>query len=451
METDHSYYWNAISFRGNTMPLAIVGDGLMGVSLGYFLTQKGVPVEVFESPPFFDVLTRPVNLEDGTVIDPCFQPILSKDGELLQLCAELGISEQLQSYQTNLGFFIDNEIHPMNHVPELLRFLPLGWIDRLRLGSMLLRAQFVKDWYQLENINAEKWLVRWSGQRVFNKFWQPLLKAKFDGNINTIPATYIWAWLTRMAVNRSSIQTQFLTGGNSTLRRAMIKRIEAAGGVIHQDGPVQTVIIEQNRARKIRLPQETQPVDRVAVTIQLPQFRRLLAGNRPDYDQFLKKTESLGNVCLLLVLNRPLTTYSTISICDGTIPFERIEITTYTDARHDGQYYLAYLPKFIAPDSPWQDKTDEEITENWLGHLKTIFPDFERGWISHAIVNRTRHAEPLHRVNSSHLIPNIRTPIDNLYLVTTDQIYPTPTTGEAIIEHAERATQMIVEDLANAS
>jgi len=433
------------------MPLAIVGDGLMGVSLGYFLTQKGVPVEVFETPSSFSELAGPIELENGAIIDPCFQPILSKDGELLHLCTELGIADLLQSHQTNLGFFIDDEIHPMNRVSELLRFVPLGWIDRLRLGRTLLQAQRIRDWYKLENIDAQEWLIQWGGQRVFDKFWQPLLKTKFDGNIDKIPATYIWAWLARMAVNRSSIETQFLTGGNSKLRQAMIKRIEAAGGVTHQDNPVQTVIITQNRVQKIRLPQETQPVDRVAVTTQLPQFRRLLAGNRPDYDQFLKKTESLGNVCLLLVLNRPLTTYSTISICDDTIPFERIETTTYTDARHDGQYYLAYLPKFIAPDSPWQDKTDEEIIENWLEHLKTIFPNFERDWISHAIVNRTHHAEPLHRVNSSHLIPNIRTPIDNLYLVTTDQIYPTPTTGEAIIEHAERATQMIVEDLANAS
>jgi len=370
---------------------------------------------------------------------------------LLQLCAELGISDQLQSHQTNLGFFVDDEIRPMNHVPELLRFLPLGWIDRLRLGITLLRTQFVKDWYQLENINVEEWLIRWSGQRVYDKFWQPMLIAKFGDNIDRIPATYIWAWLARMAVNRSSIETQFLIGGNNELRRAMIKRIEAAGGVIHQDNPVQTVIIVQNRVQKIRLSHETQPYDRVVVTTQLPQFRRLLAGNRPDYDQFLKKTESLGNICLLLVLNRPLTTYSTISICDDTIPFERIETTTYADAQHDGQYYLVYLPKFVDPDSAWQDKTDEEVIDNWLQHLKMIFPNFERDWLSHTVVNRTRHAEPLHRVNSSHLIPNIRTPIDNLYLVTTDQIYPTPTTGEAIIEHAERATQMIVEDLVNAS
>ena len=231
----------------------------------------------------------------------------------------------------------------------------------------------------------------------------------------------------------------------------MRKHIEAAGGVIHQDNPVQTVIIIQNRVQKISLPQETQPVNRVAITTQLPQFRRLLAGNRPDYDQFLKKTQSLGSICVLLVLDRPLTQYSTISICDDTIPFERIETTVYTDTRHANPYHLIYLPKFTAPDSPWQDKPDEEITRVWLEHLKIIFPDFKQDWISHSIVNRTPHAEPLHRVNSSHLIPNIRTPIDNLYLVTTDQIYPTPTTGESIIEHAERATEMIVEDITNAT
>jgi uncharacterized protein with NAD-binding domain and iron-sulfur cluster len=106
------------------------------------------------------------------------------------------------------------------------------------------------------------------------------------------------------------------------------------------------------------------------------------------------------------------------------------------------------VSKSITPDSPWRDKSDEDIKEEWLRHLKTIFPDFDRDWISHDVINRTQHAEPLHRVNTSHLLPNIRTPIDNLYLVTTDQIYPTTTTaGESIIEHAEQATEMIVEDV----
>ena len=112
------------------MQFAIVGDGLMGISLGYFLSQKGVTVEIFETPPFFGELAKPVNLEDGTVIDPCFQPILSKDGELLHLCAKLGIADQLQTHKTNLGFFIDGKIRPANHVSELLRFLPLGLVGR---------------------------------------------------------------------------------------------------------------------------------------------------------------------------------------------------------------------------------------------------------------------------------------------------------------------------------
>ena len=31
------------------MKVGIVGAGIMGISLGYFLTQKGVEVEIFES------------------------------------------------------------------------------------------------------------------------------------------------------------------------------------------------------------------------------------------------------------------------------------------------------------------------------------------------------------------------------------------------------------------
>ena len=154
-----------------------------------------------------------------------------------------------------------------------------------------------------------------------------------------------------------------------------------------------------------------------------------------------------------MVLDQPLTEYSTISICDDTTPFEQIDITTYADTQRHGpdRHYLVYLSKSTIPDSPWQDKTEEEIKADWLQHLERMFPNFNKNQINYNVINRTRHAEPFHRVNSSHLIPNIRTPIENLYLATTDQIYPLPTTGEAVIEQAEQVTQMIVEDMTGAT
>lgn len=434
------------------MKVGIIGGGIMGITLGYYLTQQGAQVEIFEAAPTLGGLAGPLTLADGTDVDRFYHAILSSDAHLYNLCKELDITDQLRFNETKMGFYHEGKIYSMNSMLEFLRFPPLGWIDRFRLGLTVLYAQFIRDWQQLEGVSVEQWLTRLSGQRTFENIWRPMLKAKFDGGFEDTPATYIWARLVRMKSTRGGANQKeeagHLIGGYITLLKAMAQRIETAGGKICLDCPIQGVIIEQGQVKRVRLPQETRTYDAVVVTSQLPVFRRLLAGNRPDYDQFLKKTEYLGIICPLLVLDRPLTGYWTINITDDSIPFTGvIETTTYIDPQYVGGHHLVYLPKYTAPDSPWQQKSDEEIEAIWLENLETMFPEFDRSWIRYFIVNRTRYVEPLHGLNSGHLIPNIRTPIKDLYLTTTAQIYPALTNGESIVQHAQRAADMVLEDL----
>jgi protoporphyrinogen oxidase len=142
-----------------------------------------------------------------------------------------------------------------------------------------------------------------------------------------------------------------------------------------------------------------------------------------------------------------LTNFWTLNITDDRIPFTGIiETTTYIDPKYVGGHHLIYLPKYTAPDSEWQEMSDNEIREIWLQHLETMFPHFERGWIRYFPVNRARYVEPLHGLNSSHLIPSVKTPVENLYLATTAQIYPALTNGESVSRHARGATQTILQD-----
>src|SRR5690606_11034766 len=124
--------------------------------------------------------------------------------------------------------------------------------------------------------------------------------------------------------------------------------------------------------------------------------------------------------CPLLVLDRPLSEYWTINITDDRIPFTGvIETTTYIDPKYVGGHHLVYLPKYTAPGRDWQKKSDEEIKEIWLKNLEKMFPKFNRSGVRYFEVHRERLVEPLHNLNSSHLIPPVKTPVKGLYLATT--------------------------------
>ncbi|MEZ4867732.1 MAG: NAD(P)/FAD-dependent oxidoreductase [Caldilineaceae bacterium] len=432
------------------MKVGIIGGGIMGISLGYFLSQRGVKVEIFEASAALGGLAGPLILDDGTAVDRFYHAILSSDSHLYSLCTELGIADQLRFQQTRMGFYFQGRIYSMNSVVEFLRFPPLNWVDRFRLGLTVLAAQAVRDWHRLEKISVEEWLLRWSGRNTYNNIWRPMLKAKFDGGFDNIPATWIWSRLVRMKSTRDGANQKeaagHLIGGYSALIQAMVQSIEAAGGQIHLGIPVREIAIEQGRVIGLRLKGEIQPFDAVACTLQAPLFSRLIPSASQEYRNALASQEYLGIICPLLVLDRPLSRYWTLNITDERVPFTGvIETTAYIDPAYVGGYHLVYLPKYTAPSNDWQTRPDEQIKEIWLENLEQMFPDFDRQSIRYFLVHRERYVEPLHGLNETHRIPAIQTPIMNLFLATTAQIYPALTNGESVSQHAHRTAQIIQE------
>jgi protoporphyrinogen oxidase len=428
----------------------IIGGGIMGICLGYFLSQQGVRAEIFEASPLLGGLAGPITLEDGTQVDRFYHAILSSDSHLRTLCLELDLTDQLRFRETKMGFYHGGCIHSMNNVVEFLRFPPLGWIDRFRLGLTVLYAQAIRDWHQLERIDVEEWLVRWSGRRTYENIWRPLLKAKFDGSFADAPATYIWSRLVRTRSTRSGANQKeeagHLIGGYITLIKAMRERIEAAGGKIHLNCPVQEVVIQNGRALGVRVRDEIQPYDAMVATVHIPVYRRLIPNAGEDYHEYLGQTKYLGIVAPLLVLDRPLTGFWTLNITDDRVPFTGIiETTAYIDPQYVGGHHLLYLPKYTAPGSHWQQMPDDEIREIWLQHLEAMFPEFDRSWVRYFLVHRERYVEPLHGLNQTHLIPPVQTPVENLYLVTTAQIYPALTNGESVSRHARECAGLVLE------
>lgn len=432
--------------------VGIIGGGIMGISLGYFLSKQGVSVTIYEASPVLGGLAGPIVLEDGTEVDRFYHAILSSDRHLSDLCKELGIFDQMRFKETKTGFYYKGAIHPMNNIIEFLKFPPLGWIDRFRLGLTVLAAQFVKDWKSLESVSVQSWLLKWGGGTTFQNIWRPMLKAKFDGGFDNVPATWIWSRLVRMKSTREGANQKemagHLIGGYITLIKAMTDKILANGGEVLLKTAVKEIVIENGNATGIRLASgEVVNYDKVVCTLQTPIFQRLIPAADMKYQEFLGKADYLGIIAPLLVLDRPLSGNWTLNITDDRFPFTGvIETTAYIDPKYVGGYHLVYLPKYTAPGSPWQQKTDDEIKSIWLENVQAMFPGFDKSWIRYFLIHRERYVEPLHGLNETDSVPAVKTPIENLYLSTTSQIYPALTNGESVSRHARESAEIILQE-----
>ena len=101
-----------------------------------------------------------------------------------------------------------------------------------------------------------------------------------------------------------------------------------------------------------------------------------------------------------------------------------IEHTNFISPEHYDGNHIVYFSNYLSKDHHLYSKNLNELLEIFIPAIKKINPEFDENWINDAHYFRVEAAQPIITKNYSELIPNHRTPIQNLYLANTTQIYP---------------------------
>ncbi len=435
------------------MRVAIVGGGILGTSLGYFLAQAGAEVHLVERSDNLGGLVAPIELDElgGVSVDRYYHCILNSDRHFIDLIDEVGLGDRLQHVETKMGFYHDGRLYPMSTPLEFLRFPPLGILDRARLAFTILACRRIKDWHDLESVSVEAWLTRLSGAHAYRTIWKPLLGAKFDGDFAQVPATYIWSRLVRMTDTRDGAAQKelmgYLIGGHLPVVHALAEQIVERGGSVQTERAVSRVLTDASgRIRGVLTSHGEIEADAVVLTTPTAIARRLL----PDHlaqvaDRWGQLDQYLGVILLLVVLRRQLTPYYTTNVTDTSVPFTGvIETTNLIAPEHVAGYHLVYLPKYVYPDNPYAAMGDDALEADFMGHLHAMFPDLTAEDIVTTRLFRERYVEPIHPIGGTDRIAPIATEIPGLYLANTSQIYPALTNCDSVTRHAREVSSLIL-------
>ncbi|MCI0867848.1 MAG: amine oxidase, partial [Chloroflexi bacterium] len=157
----------------------------------------------------------------------------------------------------------------------------------------------------------------------------------------------------------------------------------------------------------------------------------------------------LSAVLVILVLDRPLSDKYWINIADANMPFVGIiEHTNMIDKSLYGGKHIVYLSNYPSRDSELYQKSGEELVEEFIPYLRQINPDFDRSWILEHYHHKVDGAQPIIGVNYSQRMPAHRTPIKNLYLANTTQIYPEDRGTNYSVRMGRQVARMVMEDAA---
>jgi protoporphyrinogen oxidase len=371
---------------------------VLGLALAHRLSAGGSHVVVFETG------TQPGGLATWCdygpfVWDRFYHVITSRDGDLLALIDELGLGSQVVWRPTRVGFLWRNRLLSMSSNREFLTFPALSPLAKLRLGLGVLRTIRIRDAARYENLTAAEWLPRVFGQSVTRAMWTPLLESKFGVLADRVSASFMVVTIQRAFGARSggggSERLGYLHGGYRTFLQRIVERITSQGGEVRLGTPVAAIEPDPAGAA-IRTPAGREVFDRVVSTIPNPLFRRL-AATVPDLEGGTTGEPAfLGVVCLVLVLRRALSPYYVTNLIQRDLPFTGIiEYTALADpAVETAGHHLVYLPRYDVPDSPWFERSEDDIREEGLRGLARIWPEV-RSWVVGTRVHRERRVQAL--------------------------------------------------------
>ncbi len=454
--------------------IAIVGSGFLGMTLALRLAESGAKVTLYESADEIGGLAAAWEIGDYTW-DKHYHVTLASDKYTRKIVEELGLGDEYRWEETKTGFYTSGQLFSMSNTAEFLKFPPLDLFSKLRLGATIFYASRLKSWKRLEKISVEKWLVRLSGRRTFEKIWKPLLIAKLGEAYKETSAAFIWATIQRMyAARNSGLKKEmfgYVRGGYARVLERFGEVLLEKGVEIQLRARVESVerlangkirIATQNtRRRNDKRPRITRQPSLLAATLpamgaatglmavprQLPKdVIPFPMTNKIDvYDKViltcpsnvaaklvsqLKSREKLDLedlryhviVCASVLMKCSLSDFYITNITDEA-PFTGIiEMTALVDKREFGRNALIYLPKYVAPDDALFGRSDEEIKRIFLNCLEKMHPHFRRKDLLAFNVSRVRQVFPLPVLNYSRDLPPVKTSVDGVYIVNSSHI-----------------------------
>lgn len=409
--------------------IGIVGAGIAGLSAAYDLLQAGHDVTLFEAADHTGGLAAGFKDERWEwPLERFYHHLFTSDASIIGLVKELGIGDKLFFPRPVTSVIYNGAIEPFDSPLAWLRFPGFNLLDVARFGLVSAYLRFTTPWRTLEQYTADAWLRRWYGEKIYEMTWRPLLIGKFGPYYKQANMAWMWA---RLKVR--SPRLGYFQGGFQAFIDTLTNSVMRQGAAVHLNSPIGAIRPAEDGRLLLQTEGREQTFDQVLVTTS-PGLLRRMAPDLPDaYLGQLADLKSMGAVVLTLALRRqlmPETYWLNIPAHspdkrENTLPFlALVEHTNYIDRAHYGGDHIVYCGDYVVPEHEYFSMSKDEIEAHFTAHLQQINPQFRQDWVRDSWLFKARYAQPVPELNHSQKVPDLRTPLANLYFASMSQIYP---------------------------
>jgi len=419
------------------MQYAILGGGALGLVTAYRLAKAEQSVLVFEQEKTAGGLAAGFRVGD-IWLEKFYHHLFRTDTTAIKLIEELGLGDRLEWMRPRTVCLIGGRTHQLDSALSLLRFTPLRFDERLRVGAVIAFLKVMNS-APLEGKTTAAWLRRWTGKHPYQVLFEPMLNGKFGAMADQVALPWFWA-----RFHDRTTQLGYLRGGFQQLYERLVECISQTGGKVLLGTSVKKAEPLDDERWSVETTQGTWTVDRVISTLATRLTCRLIPALPDDYRAKYDWGQAYGAQCLILSLDRQLTDSYWINICDPGYPFTGLfEHTNFRSPAEYGGRHLVYLGNYRPMNDPLFKMSKEQLLSEFSPHLKRIRPDFEPEWVQESWLFQAPFAQPIVTTEYREHIPPLHTPLKGLWVANMFQVYPHDRGQNYSIELANRLVRYL--------
>jgi protoporphyrinogen oxidase len=437
--------------------IGIVGGGLTGLTTAYRLIKAGHKVTIFEASDALGGLAAGFELA-GHRVEQAYHFLYKTDQYILGLTEELGLSNKLTFHKSSVSTYYGNTLYPMETALDLIRFKPVGLIDRIRAGLTVLYLQKVKNWRSLSTITALEWLRKYAGEAVTSVIWEPLLRGKFDRYHDKVTMSWLWGRVLQRVDSRDPKMggeaLGYFAGGFKTIIDALVNPIVAAGTDIRFKSPVsQLRHDEQTNQVIVTTARGEEHFDRVLATVPSHVMAKMIAGYEtrdPGYFKKLRSIDYLDAAVQVFATRQKFTRFYWHNINTPKSPFVVfLSLTNLVGAERFNGLNIYYIGDYVPPEHEYMSMPPDALKKRWYGELKKIFPAFDPSQVVDDALFRMRNAQHIVDIGyeENKLVP-YETPCPGVLMCNFTQIYPMDRGTNYAVRDGNAMAQKLLDSLA---
>ena len=436
------------------LQIAIIGAGATGLAAAWDFLQAGHRVTIFEAASQVGGLAAGFKDDhwDWT-LEKFYHHWFANDHDILALAEEMGVRDKIIFPRPKTSYWFNGKIFRSEISPSAL-FLPLSPLSTLRMAVAGMAIKFAPSWQPFERVTADAWLRRWMGSEAYDKFFKPLLIGKFAEQYDQVPMSFMWARIVKRTLKLGTF-----TGGFQAFLDELAQQLRERGADIWLASPVERIEAADapGSPTRLRVAGSWRAYDRVLSTTSPSLLLRLAPELRATpYGKQVAALKSIGGLCLVLALKRPLLPDDTYWLnlpadsadkAASTFPFlALVEHTNYISRQHYGGDHIIYCGDYVPPEHEYFQLSEDELLERFLPALVKINGAFRRDWIRKFWLWRAPYAQPVPQLNHSARIPAIKTPLPGVFWASMSQVYPWDRGTNYAVEIGRRAARLALSE-----